>query len=362
MRLTIGGCVLSSLIACSEGPTTRALNVPERTEPALPPTDPALTAGSVDTPAATSTAPVEPVVPPTSLPTFDRELLKQVGPEGARKLEVVASVCAAAVFQGKDGKAYVGCRACPPFDKSTGPDGQVVLVTDSNAFYELEHLTFGSFTRPGADEVAATFAGCETYAGNYGGTILAERNGAVWVARSYRAGFHPNECLAYRLPDGRHKLLCTWETGKQTSSELLDFYDFAADLTDTTEESGAVEHIFSLYDNVALMCLGPPPGSSAIAADILSFKPVPAGDSPSKIELTVRFGSTKADAPAFNAACNAFYGAEDPIAAKIPDPRSVIKQQVHKLTLKWKGATLVLDAASEKRWMGLQPAEPDFAF
>src|SRR6187399_805168 len=114
----------------------------------------------------------KPVIPPEKLPDFDPKWVQALGADGVQKLEIAASVCAAALKHDA-GKLRVGCRACPPFDSTSGPDGQIV-VDPQQDFYEVEAVYLGSFTRTGAREAAAVMLGCEPHAGNFGGTLLVE--------------------------------------------------------------------------------------------------------------------------------------------------------------------------------------------
>ena len=299
------------------------------------------------------------VVPPTALPTFDRAIVKKLGPDGLRALEVAASVCSAAVAT-KDGKLRVGCQSCPPFSRDTGPNGTVEVLPDNADFYPLEAVHFGSFTKAGADEVAAVFAGCEPYAGNYGGTLLASRDKAkspVWVARSYRSGFHPETCKPYRLPDGHSALLCQWTTGKQTSSDLLDLYDFTAG--DETDVEKGWSNVFATSSDTFSSCInGVLPGASVVAGNIDAFRLVRQAGALDKVEVDVTFGAAKPDGP-FRAGCDKLLAELEKPDSKGFDLRKVIPRQKLKLTLVWDGNALVLDAASKGRWQALQPKQPE---
>jgi hypothetical protein len=196
---------VAAVLACTaEKPTARfvaPLPIASSESAARPtPSASAVAAPEGGTPVATRA----PVVPPERLPEIDPKLALALGAEGVRRLEVAASVCAPVVFH-REGRLRVGCRSCPPFDASTGPDGRIVVdPADDAELYELEALYAGSFTRPGAAEAAAVFAGCEPHAANWGGTLLVERRGAIWVQVSYRSGFHPADCRTFLRPDARH--------------------------------------------------------------------------------------------------------------------------------------------------------------
>jgi hypothetical protein len=299
------------------------------------------------------------VVPPSALPTFDPAIVKKLGPEGVRALEVAASVCRAVVGT-RDGKLRVGCQSCPPFRRETGPNGAVEVLPDNADFYPLEAAYFGSFTKAGADEVAAVFAGCEPYAGNYGGTLLASRDKAkspVWVARSYRSGFHPETCKPYRLPDGHSALLCQWTTGKQTSSDLLDLYDFT--VGDEKDVEKGWSRVFETFSDTFSSCInGVLPGASVVAGNLDAFRLVPQAGAPDKVEVDVTFGAAKPEG-AFQAGCKKLLAELEKPDSKGFDLSKVIPRQKLKLTLVWDGKALVLDAASKGRWQVLQPKQPE---
>jgi hypothetical protein len=178
-----------------------------------------------------SPAPVRSRAAPLPGGPLDPTLVMRLGPAGAEKLAIATSVCAAAVSE-RDGALRVGCRSCPPFDASSGADGRLAELDarPETEFFELESVYRGSFMRPGADEAAAVFAGCEPHSSNWGGTLLVERSGNTWQQSSYRSGFRPRDCRTFRMPEsGRDLLVCRWDTGNQGYRHtLLDTYDFAA--------------------------------------------------------------------------------------------------------------------------------------
>lgn len=354
--------VLLGLVACGEARPAASGDQPPRAGSLPIPTASTATAPSASAAASASAEPPvadDEVVPPDALPTFDAAIVKKLGPEGVRALEVAASVCSAVVAPTKDGKLQVGCHSCPPFRRETGPNGAVEMLPESADYYPLEAAYFGSFTKPGADEVAAVFAGCEPYAGNYGGTLLASREktkSPVWVARSYRSGFHPDTCKPYRLVDNRSALLCKWTTGKQTSSDLLDLYDFAAGDEDEVEKGWS--HVFGTYDDAWSSCInGIIPGASVVSGSLDAFRLLPQEGALDKVEVDVTFGATK-PAGAFQAGCKRLIAELDKPDSKGFDLRKVIPRKKLTLTLVWDGKALVLDAASEKRWQTLQPEQP----
>lgn len=212
-------------------------------------------------PSMSLAAPVTPVAPPhhapprvQSLPQLDNSLREHLGEDGTRRFEFLRSLCPIAL-QHNANRWLVGCRACPPFDDAA-PDGTAPEVGfGAGEFYELESLTPGSFTRAGADEMAAVFSGCEAADENRGGTLLAERGvDGLWASRSYKSGLHPDSCLAFRRPDGRDLLVCRWEythQGRGSSNILVQ--DFAATTAKAGEDSWA--NLLTLEDVAASSCM-----------------------------------------------------------------------------------------------------------
>jgi hypothetical protein len=298
----------------------------------------------------------EPVVPPEKLPEFDPALVRDLGPQGVAKLEVAASLCDA-TFRREGGKVRVGCRSCPPFSKQYGPDG-TIPESASGDLYELEHVTFGAFTRAGADEVAAVFSGCEPYAGNYGGTMIAERRekgGSVWVARAYHSGIHPASCEPFPLNDGRQLLVCEWTTGKQTTSHLLMVYDFAASDTDSDPIG---RDAFGVYDNVFSSCMGARPGFHIVAGEIDRFRVEPSSAGVGKVVVDVTMGAML-PTKAFEKACRAANDALDRDVPATVDPAKLLPKRKHRLVFVWNGTQLVLDPPSAARWAAAVPKDPD---
>lgn len=300
------------------------------------------------------------MVPPISLPAFDPTITNKLGPEGVARLEIAASVCAPAVAPGKDGALLVGCRSCPPFTAETGPDGTVRIDEKPGRaeFYELEHTTFGSFSAPGVDEVAATFSGCESPSGNHGGTLLARRKGneKVWVALSYRSGFRPVACRPFTLPDKRDLLLCTWSsTGQRgVTTDLLDSYDFALPEND----ENAWQHILAVPDDTFGSCTkGMDPGHYVVTGSIDRFSIVPATGVSESIQLEVTFGSA-IPGLGFKRMCDEVTEALDQNRPVTTDLRTVFPRKKHRLTVIRDGKGFVLDAASAAAWSAVQPVQP----
>ncbi len=344
----------TSVASCSE-PVSR-LPVPPPVASALPTAEPFPAAPEVVAEEPVAEEPVAeeedgPVVPPSELPQPTTELAKALGPTGLRTLEVASSLCGAAVRRTAKGVA-VGCRSCPPFTKKYGPDGTIGEVAKGDEFYELEHVTYGAFSRAGADEVAATFSGCEPYAGNYGGTMLAARKAPgspVWVAQRYYSGAHPSRCEPLALRDGRQLLVCKWTTGKQTTSHFLLVYDFEGPPEEAADVGSAA---FELADNSFSMCLGAPPGYSVTTGDIDRFTIVPSPDAVGKVLLDVRFGAAL-PTKAFAASCQRVFDSDEAV-----DITSWIPTRKHRLALIWNGSSFVLDPPSAARWKAAQPKDP----
>jgi len=311
---------------------------------------------------ATKTAPPEvttsPVIPPEKLPDFEPEWLRALGAEGVRKLEVAASVCSAALKHDA-GKLQVGCRACPPFDRATGPDGRVV-VDPQEEFYEIEAVYPGSFTRTGAREAAVVMAGCEPHAGNYGGTLLVEWAGGVWLNKSYRSGFHPSECKLFGLAEARDILVCRWETDHQSHGhEMLDTYDFTLGSEEAPDTGW--ERVLSLDDSSYVACFDPPEQRREIVADhIRAFHiEAPKQGAPARLVVDARF-SHSARTARYDAWCRELLRAME--TDQRVDQRGVLNFTPRRLIFEWKGDRFEADANTRKRLrelgVGVGDSEP----
>jgi hypothetical protein len=279
-------------------------------------------------------------------PDFDPALVQALGAEGLQKLQIAASVCPAAVVH-DHGKLRVVCRACPPFEASSGPDGTVALDPPrGDGLYELESVQLGAFTKPGAVEAAAVFAGCEPHSGNGGGTLLVSRSDQVWIQKSYRSGFHPAHCQAFRRADARDILVCLWETDHQSSAHwMLDSYDFL--LGDDEHPEHGWWNLLTVDDDSVSECWGDQPRVTADAiTDFRVTAPGP-GQAPGLVvSLRLARGAKTA---AYRARCKALEKPDGPpvnAAAVLP---AVSKQ----LILLWDGATFMLSVVP----CGMQPNE-----
>lgn len=292
------------------------------------------------------------VVPPDSLPTIAPALAKELGPSGRAKLEVAMSVCAASVRH-KGGKLQVGCRACPPFQADTGPDGKIAIDPKPDAeFYELEALYSGSFSKAGATEMAAVFSGCESHAENWGGTLLVERRGSVWVATDYRSGFHPLDCHPFRPPDGHDLLVCRWETDHQSYVNWqLASYDFAVK-NDTDPEAGYVT-LLSFGDNSYSECWGDKQ-PRLVVGEIGDFRVEPArARRPAQVVVKVILAN-EPQTPGYWAVCKKMLASE---STRGPSPHSALKLQKTELVLVWGGQTFAADPPSTATLHRYAPAQ-----
>jgi hypothetical protein len=245
------------------------------------------------TPAASSGAPSLADV----LSGVDPALRSALGPAGLAKLEVAASVCAAAV-RGKGNKARVGCRSCPPFDGTQGSTRHVAILDEPGAsgvatsdFFELELVLAGSFSRAGAREAAAVFNGCEPHSENWGGTLLVEWKGQAWSPVSYRSGFHPAECVVVPAPSLHDVLVCSWGSTHQGHTVwLLDVYDFTRG--GSAQAEAGWDRLLTLRDDALASCWDDgDPKISVGSIDRLSVSAP--GASPTRVLVDVSFGSER---------------------------------------------------------------------
>jgi len=149
--------------------------------------------------------------------------------EIAAQVSFLSDLCAVAVHTDAEAPhgLRAGCRNCPPFEDSTAfPRGGLAL--DPEEFFELDLIVPGHFTDAGADQRLAVFEGCEPHSSNWGGTVLAERQGDHFRSRDYFSGIHPHACKTYRRSDGRDIAVCAYADAHQSiATEWLTVIDFS---------------------------------------------------------------------------------------------------------------------------------------
>jgi hypothetical protein len=154
-----------------------------------------------------------------------------LSPELAQQIGFLSDLCNVALQYETDGahRVRVGCRSCPPFEGAAAvSDGRIAV--DGKDFFELELYISGHFTAPNSDQRLAVFNGCEPHSSNWGGTLIAERQGAKFKSVRYLSGLHPQRCLAYHRADGRDLAVCEFSDAHQsTSTDSLAVLDLAVD-------------------------------------------------------------------------------------------------------------------------------------
>jgi hypothetical protein len=219
------------------------------------------------------------------------------------------------------------------------------VAVDPPQFWPLRSLTFGSFTRPGADEAAAALSGCEARENNHGGTVLAERDGAGWRMVRYDSGLNPERCRAYRRRDGRDILVCSWHwqgRGGQ-ARELLFAYDFTVSTPEDVEKGwvGAV----SLVDD-SLACWDALPRYVRVGTiDAFDFRDV---DRDGVLDLVVDISHLRAASNAgYAKRCAEFREAMDRGEDRAVDVVAPLgKPQRYRLELRYDGVRFVPTAAT----------------
>ena len=182
-----------------------------------------------------------PLEPPASLADGDRR----------EAFRVLSTLCEVSLTKGEP-QVGVGCSCCAPFAECPPHVGMVAEPNEStNA---VDAIAFGSFTAAGRDEVALSMNGCEPHSGNYGGTVVAARQGAGWKLVRYESGLHPRKMRSYRRSDGHDVLVCEWTNAHQTATTSI----FVRDLTVADDK---FDDLFSVWDNTTISCTGVPPGS-----------------------------------------------------------------------------------------------------
>ena len=186
------------------------------------------------------------------------------------------------------------------------------------------------------------FAGCESHAENWGGTLLAERSGLVWIQKSYRSGFHPARCKTFSRPDSRDVLVCLWETDHQSSAHfMLDTYDFT--LGDDQHPEGGWNNLLTVDDNSVSSCWG---GDGPIAADsITDYRFAPQASPPQLlVDVRVARGSKT---PAYQAKCAELNRVAKTNSKKTVNVGAVFMADSKQLAFIWDGTNFVPDAQTK---------------
>jgi hypothetical protein len=118
--------------------------------------------------------------------------------------------------------SLTGCKTCPEF---TGESG-------ATSVFNLQTVTYGSFTASGVDEAVASFYDCESHATGLGGSILFRKKHGSWAMVDYKQGLLTSACHIYRLKTGRDLLLCDEKDfGMGTASHWIFVCDFSKKAT-----------------------------------------------------------------------------------------------------------------------------------
>jgi hypothetical protein len=160
-----------------------------------------------------------------------------------------------------------GCTCCAPFrgcPPTGGPE-----VSNPDEVYAMIQKTAGSFTRPGADELAVTLDGCEPGMQNRGGTVLLQRSGAGWAQSAYFSGVMADgPCTAVDLRSLRQLLLCRFTTANQSYGlERVVMYDLA------TPDPGAHAEVLFTASNTTWPGCWAQPGTAVEATSVLRLLP-----------------------------------------------------------------------------------------
>jgi len=284
--------------------------------------------------------PVASKPPPPPLPKLDT-------PELDEQLVVLSTVCHAAVKRNEKKVQYVGCAECLGTSAPTEPDGSVVMDPE-DLFYPLRSFTHGSFTKPGADEVAISIDGCEPHSSNYGGMLVAERKaGTAWKLARYDSGVHPESCEAFRRKDGRDILVCRWQDGHQSYwHDRILSYDFVAAGPDGTGD-GFTE-LLSMEDNIIPGCMGVEPGTEVRAGQVDSYGlKDETGDGVPDLWVAVSQYKSK-ETNVYKAACKKWI---DAVNNEKPEPElrpSLGKKRNARLVYTYNGTTFVPTEATKK--------------
>lgn len=294
-------------------------------------------------PAVTTAPTSEPEAPKEPETTERPPLPKLDTPELDAQLAFLSSICAPAVKRDSSGAQRVGCMECIYDSQQQNPfDGTVAMEPDT--FFALQSLVYGSFTKAGADEAAASLDGCESHAENWGGTVLAERKAGAWSMARYDSGLHPDSCVAFRRGDDRDLLICRWVDGHQSYwHDQIFSYDFAAgDLSKGWSE------ILTMEDDLVPHC-GGPAGQAVTSGRVEEYKLIDLdkdGDKDLQIVVSHRKGRVNT---AYNNTCKKLFEALDKEGAPPVDLGAVLgRPQISTLDLVFNGAIFVPTPKSQK--------------
>jgi hypothetical protein len=160
-----------------------------------------------------------------------------------------------------------GCTCCAPF-QGCPPTGKPE-VSNPEEVYAMIQKTAGSFTRPGADELAVTLDGCEPGAQNRGGTVLLERSKAGWAQVAYFSSVMADgPCTAVDRRDRRQLLLCRFTSTNQSYGlERVVMYDLA------TPDPGAHPEVLFTAANTTWPGCWAQPGAAVEATSVRRLLP-----------------------------------------------------------------------------------------
>lgn len=275
------------LVACSSAAA------PPPPPPLLDKPTPAPTVAATPAPSAASVEKAPPTEKraPDPLPKLDTKELDE-------KLLFLSSICPTAAKRDEKGNQKVGCSTC--VTESVKPDGTFVM--DPESFYELRGWVKGSFTRPGAEQIAATLDGCESHAENWGGTLVAEKRDQGHALVRYDSGVHPDACVPFRRKDGRDVLVCRWGDGHQSRwHDNVFSYDFERSKPDDVEKGWDI--LVTMDDDSTAGCMGVEPGTDVRAGKVESYA-LKDEDGDGQPELVVEVSQARSKPnKAYEAAC-----------------------------------------------------------
>jgi hypothetical protein len=156
-------------------------------------------------------------------------------PDAAEGAAILKAVCGDA-GQVKDSpqgpKMY--CTPCPDFTSLHGV---------STEQFELRWVLAGSFSAPGAEDLAAFFRGCELLTDRFGGAVLLNKSADGWKMSRYDSAVVPMAARAVRLNAGRDVLFVESNfIGLGLDNNNLYTFDF-------TQQSGtARQNVLHLTD------------------------------------------------------------------------------------------------------------------